>query len=131
MLSTVQSPDRSGRRRDARDDSAEILFQAFLQEALVNSCGMQGCPPCDVFNPAFPLPTTASHTLQSALKDGFGDAVMSSDMPEPCQFPSLDSCQKRFLWTHKEVDLASHQVVGRVVQLGDAEKFPQVLGFEA
>ena len=27
-------------------------------------------------------------------------------MPEPCKFPSLDSCQKRFLWTHKEADVA-------------------------
>ena len=75
MLSTVQSPDRSGRRRDARDDSAEILFQAFLQEALVNSCGMQGCPPCDVFDPAFPLPTTASPTLKGALRDDFEGAL--------------------------------------------------------
>ena len=40
----------------------------------------------------------------------------------------LNSCHKRFLWTHKEVDLAPHPVVGLV--LGDAEKFPQVLGFE-
>ena len=32
-------------------------------------------------------------------------AVMACDMPEPCKFPSLDSCQKTFLWTHKEVDL--------------------------
>ena len=43
-------------------------------------------------------------------------------MPEPCKFPSLDSCQKRFLWTHKEVDF--------VLQVGDTEKFPHVLGFE-
>ena len=35
------------------------------------------------------------------------------DMPEPCEFPSLDSCQKRFLWTHKEVDHAPHPVFGR------------------
>ena len=44
------------------------------------------------------------------------------------QFPSLDSCQKRFLWTHKEVDLAPHPVVGLVLQVGDTEKFPQALG---
>ena len=28
---------------------------------------------------------------------------MACDMPEPFKFPSLDSCQKRFLWTHREV----------------------------
>ena len=52
-------------------------------------------------------------------------------MFEPRNFPSLDSCQKRFLWTHKEVNLAPYPVVGLVLQVGDAEKFPQVLGFES
>ena len=51
-------------------------------------------------------------------------------MPEPCKFPSLGSHQKRFLWTHKEVDLAPHPVVGLVLQVGNAEKFPQGLDFE-
>ena len=55
---------------------------------------------------------------------------MACDMPEPCRFPSLDSCQKRFLWTHKGVDLAPHPVVGLVFQVGDAEQFPQALDFE-
>ena len=49
-------------------------------------------------------------------------------MPEACKFPSLDSCQRRFLWTHKEVDLAPHPVVVLVLQVGDAEKFPHALG---
>ena len=52
-------------------------------------------------------------------------------MPEQCKFPSLDSCQKRFLWTHKEVDLAPHSVVGLAFQVKDAEKFPQALGLES
>ena len=43
---------------------------------------------------------------------------------KPCKFPSLDSFQKRFLWTHKEVDLAPHSVAGLLLQVGDAEKFP-------
>ena len=72
----------------------------------------QGCPFFDVVHPAFPLPTTASSTLQGALKDGFGEAVAACDMPEPCKFLSLDNCQKRFLWTHKEVNLAPHPVEG-------------------
>ena len=55
---------------------------------------------------------------------------MASDMPETCNFPSLDSCQQRFLWPHKGVDLAPHPVIGLVLQVGDAEKFPQALGFE-
>ena len=35
----------------------------------------------------------------------FGEADMACDVPEPYKFPSLDSCQKRYLWTYKEVDL--------------------------
>ena len=55
---------------------------------------------------------------------------MASDTPEPRNLPSLDSCQKRFLWTHEGIDLAPLQVVGLVLQIGDAEKFPHALGFE-
>ena len=55
---------------------------------------------------------------------------MACDMPKLCKFLSLDSCQKGFLWSHKEVDLAPHPVVSLVLQVGDAEKFPQALGFE-
>ena len=68
----------------------------------------QGCPLFDVrvVHSAFPLPTTASPTLQDALQDGFEEALLACDMPEPCKFPSLDSCQKRFLWTHKQADPA-------------------------
>ena len=45
----------------------------------------QGCPLFNVVHPAFPLPTTASPTLQSALNDGFGEAAVAYDMPKPCQ----------------------------------------------
>ena len=55
---------------------------------------------------------------------------MACDIPDPCKFPSLDSCQNRFLWSHKEVDLAPHPVVGLVLQVRNAEKFPQALDFE-
>ena len=56
---------------------------------------------------------------------------MACDMPEPCKFPSLDGCQKRFLLTYKEADLALHPVIGLVLQEGDTEKFPLALGSEA
>ena len=55
---------------------------------------------------------------------------MACDMPDSCKFPSLDICQKRFLWTHKEVDLAPHPVVGLLLRVGDTEKFPHALNFE-
>ena len=56
---------------------------------------------------------------------------MVPDMPEPGRFPSLDSCQKRFLWTHKELDLAPHPVVSLVLRVRDAENIPQAFGFES
>ena len=49
--------------------------------------------------------------------------------PNHASFLSLDNCQNSFLWTHKEVDLAVRPVVGLVLQVGDAEKFPQALVF--
>ena len=90
----------------------------------------QGYPVFDVVLPAVPLPTMASSNLQGALKDGFGEAVVPCDMPKPCKFPSLDTCQKRLQWTHKEVYLALHPAVGLVLQ-GDMEKFCHALDFES
>ena len=49
----------------------------------------------------------ASPAVQDALKAGFGEAVVVCDIPKPCKFPSPDTCRKRFLWAHKEVDLSS------------------------
>ena len=71
-----------------------------------------------------------SLTLQGTLKDGFGEAVVVCDMTKLYKFPPLDSCQKRFQWTHKGVDLALHPVTGLELQVGDAQKFFQALGFE-
>ena len=42
LFSSVQSLDQLGHQGDMRDDSAEILFQSFLQEVLVGSFGMGG-----------------------------------------------------------------------------------------
>ena len=82
----------------------------------------QGCSLFDFVQPAFPLPTTVSLTLQGVLEDGSGEAVMAYDTPELCEHPSLDSCQKWFLWTHKGVDLVLRPVVGLVRQAGDSRK---------
>ena len=76
------------------------------------------------------LPQRVTCPSTTGGENGFGEAVTACDMPKPCKFPSLDSCQKRFLWTHTEVDLAPHPIVGLVLQVGDSEKFPQTLGFE-
>ena len=56
---------------------------------------------------------------------------MAFGIPEPCKFPTPDSCQKRFLCAQQEVDHAPHPVVGLVLQAGDADKFLRALGFES
>ena len=92
---TVQSLNRLGRRLGgARRGGVEQLFNRDpLQVASVGGhCQQfwhwQGRPLFDVVHPAFPPPTQ---------KDGFGETVIVFDMPELCKFPSLESCQKRFL----------------------------------
>ena len=60
----------------------------------------------------------------------FVEAVVERDTFKPREFSSLENCRERFLWTHKDVDLASHPVVCIVLRVGDTEKFPQALGFE-
>ena len=69
---------------------------------------------CPLFDPVH-RPNTASTTPHGALKESFREAAVACDMPESCKFPSPDSCQKRFLWTHKGADLAPHPVVGLVL----------------
>ena len=45
--------------------------------------------------------------------------------------PSPASCQKRFLWTHKKVDLALHPVVGLVLQVEYTDTFSHALAFQS
>ena len=65
------------------DDSPESFGQSLLHEAPCEQFCPQGCPLFDVVHPAFPMPTTASPTLQGAMKDGFREAVMTCDKREP------------------------------------------------
>ena len=55
--------------------------------------------PCELLlldvDQAFALSTTASPTLQGAQKDGFWEADVECDVPEPCQCPSPDSRKER------------------------------------
>ena len=112
-----------------KTDSAKILFQAFLHcEQFRHG---QGYPRFDVVHPALiPLRPWRRPPSKGAMKHSFQEVVVACSMPEPCKFPSFDSCQKRFLWTHKEIDLAPHLVFGLVLQVGDAGMFPQALGFK-
>ena len=78
QFSSVQCLDRVGRRGDRRDDSAAILFQSFSAGGPCEQSWLgQGCPLFDVVHPAFSLPITASPTLQGAVKDDSGEAVVA------------------------------------------------------
>ena len=95
-----------------RDDSAKILLPFVLQEVLVGSAGVvKNVHSLMLSIQQFPRRPQRPN-LQGAQKNGFGEAVVAYDMPEPYEFLSIDSCQKRLLWTHKGVDLAPHPVVG-------------------
>ena len=92
-----------------KDDSLEILFQSFLREAIVRQIlawpglsTLRHCPS------GISLRTTASHTLQGALKDGFRDAV--DFVPQPSRWscaPSrrcgqISACTYPFLKVSKQ-----------------------------
>ena len=66
------------------------------------------------------------------MKDGFGEDVVTYDMPEPSEFLSLDSCQIWFLSADKEVNPAPHPVIGLVLYLEHImDTFPQALSLES
>ena len=93
QFSSLQSLGLFGRRKGMRDDSAEnpVFSAGGHCEQFWHG---QQCPLFDVVHPAFPLPTTASPTLQNAPKDWFGEAVVACDMQKPSKFRYLDKCLK-------------------------------------
>ena len=54
---------------------------------------------------------------------------MTHDKPKPCEFPSLDSCQKGFLWVKKESNLGLHPVFGLVLPVREVG-FSQAFGLK-
>ena len=65
-----------------------------------------------------PLPPTAAPTLQGALKDGFGEAVLERDMPEPdASLRLLTVAGRGSCGPTSDTDPASHPVAGLVLQV--------------
>ena len=93
-----------------RDDSAEILFLSFLREVMVSSSEMGR----DVHACRYPFRifSTDHPSEVHALKDGIGEAVVARDMPEPCEFPSLDNRQKVFPGTGLGADYRVESLEG-------------------
>ena len=132
VSSSVWSLDQLDRREDVRDDLAQILNQSFLLEplrAVLAWAGMSTlwCCQSSIFS--------ADHgvTYSPGCHEGWFWRGCRGMWHARTMQSSLDSCKKRFLWTHKEVELAphAHPIIGLVLQVGDAEKFPQALGFQS
>ena len=151
-FSSVQSPDQSGRWGDKRDNSAEIVFQSFLQKALVSSSGMSKdvhslmlsiqhflCWP--LCHPSSRVPSRmVLERLSWHVTCPNHASFISWQLPEevpvdpqgswPCSTPNQLSCVlgtrcrevSYGLLTHKEVDLAPHPISCLVFQVRDAEK---------
>ena len=60
QFSSIQSLDQMGYQRGMTNESADILFQSFLQEAIMSSSGMvRDIYLLTVVHPAFPLQIAA------------------------------------------------------------------------
>ena len=117
-----------GHNRRLRGDPLQVFSAAGHYEQFWHALG---CPLFDVVHPAFPLRPRRRPPSRVPWRMIFERLSWRVTCPNRAKFSSLDSCQKRFLWTHKEVDLAPHPVIGLVLQAGDADKLPQALGFES
>ena len=62
---------------DMRDNSAEIFLKTFTRKAPLSRYDM---------GKAFPLPTMVLPILNGALRNGFGEAVATCNMPKPCKY---------------------------------------------
>ena len=71
-----------------RDDSAEILFQSFLQETTVSSSGI--CNAVAYIQHFLRRPRRRPPSGQEALRGGSGEYVVPRDIAEPREFPSLN-----------------------------------------
>ena len=92
--------DRLGRRGDTTDDSADILFLAFLQEALVSSCGMGR----DVHSLMLSSISSADHSVAHPSRCPGGWSFLhvkaSEDLPQACMPDSV----KRLLAVYEVVE---------------------------
>ena len=114
------------------DDSAEILFQSSLQEALVSSSGMgRNVHSLTLSTQHFLCRPRRRPPSKGALKDNFGQAVVACDMPDSCKFPSLNSTVSRRGSCGPTREFILLRTKSFVCAPGrDAEKFSRAFGFE-
>ena len=110
-------PIATGPNGDMKDKSAEIFFRSFLQEALVRSSGMGKDVHSLMLSSSISSADSGVTHLPRCPEGWFSsEAVVACDMSEPCKFPSLGSCQWRFLWANMKLILLRTQEVGLVRQ---------------
>ena len=128
---SVQSLDRLGRRGNMRDDSAEILFQTFLQEALVSSSGMGR----DVHSlmlsiQHFSADDSVAHPPRCPEGWFFERLSWRVTCPNHASFRLLTVARKDSGGLTRKLILLRTQSVDCVLPVGDTEKFPHALGFK-
>ena len=97
---------------DMRDNSTDILFQSFLQEALMSSsCMGMDVHSFYVVHPVFPLPTISLPTLQGSLKYGFREAGLVCDVPKSYKFLSLTVVRRGSCTPTRELILLCTQLL--------------------
>ena len=114
---SVQSLDRLGCWGGMMDDSAGVLFQSFLQGALVSGSRMGRDVHCLMLSIQHFLCRPQHHPPSKVtwriVLERLSWCVTCPNHAN-LKFLSLGSCQKRFLWTNKEADLALHLVIGQL-----------------
>ena len=128
-VSSGQSLDRLGNRGDMRDDSAEILFESFLQEALVS--GSRKCR--DVHSLMLPI----QHFLfrprrrpppKVPWRMFLERLSWCVTCPSHASFRLLTVVRRGSCGPTRKVTLL-RPIDGVVLQVADTKKFPQALGF--
>ena len=105
QFSSLESVDASssGRRRDMRDDSADILLQS-----TVSSSGTGRFVHALTVSTQHFLCRQRRHPLSTVTLRMVGERLSwRATCPKPCELPSLDSCQKGFLRAHKKATYTS------------------------
>ena len=113
-----------------KEDSAETLFQSFLREAVVCSSGRAGMStlwhrPSNI--------SSADHGIAHPSRrpeEWFWGGCRGTQHAQTMQVSVSWQLQEGVLCAHEEVEFAPHQDSGLMLQVWDAEKFPQALGPE-
>ena len=89
-------------RRETWRTIKQILFQSFMRGSTVSSSSMdRNVPSMTLSNQHFLCRPRCRPLSMVPWRIVFEEALVAPDMPEPSEFPSLDSYPNRFLWARE------------------------------